>query len=70
MGLMGTTPRRYLLTVRLERAAGRLADPHYRGRTISDIAFESGFSAISNFNREIRRKYGCSAGQLRRRSLG
>ncbi|GAB2544530.1 AraC family transcriptional regulator [Nocardia heshunensis] len=66
MRLSGTTPHGCLLTARLERAVKRLADPGNRRRTIADIAYDSGFSAVSVFNRVYRERYHASPGQLRR----
>lgn len=64
----GTSPHSYLLTTRLDRAVKRLTDPRNRGRTIADIAFASGFVALSVFNRACRDKYHAAPGQLRQRS--
>ncbi|MGW5108239.1 AraC family transcriptional regulator [Nocardia sp. NPDC004123] len=69
MRLAGTTPHSYLLTARLERAVARLSDPRNRRRTIADIAYESGFSALSVFNKACRDRYHASPGQLRQRSV-
>ncbi|MEC3953104.1 AraC family transcriptional regulator [Nocardia sp. CDC153] len=66
MRLSGTTPHGFLLSTRLDQAVKRLSDPRNCRRTIADIAYESGFSALSAFNRAYREKYGVPAGQLRR----
>ncbi|WP_330180628.1 helix-turn-helix transcriptional regulator [Nocardia sp. NBC_01503] len=63
----GTSPHRYLLATRLDRAVNRLTDPHNHGRTIADIAVASGFVALSVFNRACRERYDASPGQLRQR---
>lgn len=55
--LTGTTPHQYLLRVRLRRAAIRLRSEPTK---ISDIALESGFGDISNFNRAFRAEFGAS----------
>jgi AraC-like DNA-binding protein len=34
-----------------------LKDPHFAGHTISTIAFDSGFSELSYFNRTFRRAF-------------
>jgi AraC-like DNA-binding protein len=51
-----------LLSRRLEFAKNLLVSPDRAPQltTISSIAFESGFSDISNFNRRFRAAYGCS----------
>jgi len=55
--LTGTTPHQYLLRVRLRRAAIRLRSESTK---ISDIALESGFGDISNFNRAFRAEFGAN----------
>ncbi len=61
--LTGTTPRQYLLRMRLRRAALRL-----RGEStkVLDIALDSGFSDVSNFNRAFRAEFGESPRAYRR----
>jgi AraC-like DNA-binding protein len=62
----GTTPHQYLLRLRLHRAALRLR----RERTkIVDIALESGFGDISNFNRTFRGEFGVSPRHWRNGSM-
>ena len=56
-GLTGTTPHQYLLRIRLRRAAIRLRTESAR---IVDIALESGFGDVSNFNRAFRVEFGVS----------
>ncbi len=51
----GVTPHRYILRTRLRMAAVRLAEG--RGR-ILDVALDSGFGDISNFNRTFRAEFG------------
>jgi AraC-like DNA-binding protein len=53
--LTGTTPHQYLLRLRLRRAALRLRIEKAR---IVDIALESGFNDITNFNRTFRAEFG------------
>lgn len=44
--------------LRLQRALALLTEPHDNKRTISDIAFEAGFTDISHFNRLFRSRFG------------
>lgn len=59
----GATPRQYLLRTRLRRAAIRLKDESTR---IIDIALDSGFGDVSNFNRAFRAEFGRSPREYRR----
>lgn len=70
MRLVQTTPHSYLLKVRVQRAAQRLTDPRHSSRTISDIAFASGFGALSVFNKAFRDHYHRSPGDLRQHAIG
>jgi transcriptional regulator GlxA family with amidase domain len=53
-GLTGATPYQYLLRMRLRQAAVRLRTESGR---ILDIAYDSGFGDISNFNRTFRAEF-------------
>ncbi len=53
----GTTPHQYILRIRLRRAAILLAAEPAR---ILDIALDSGFGDVSNFNRAFRTEFGVS----------
>lgn len=53
----GVTPHQYLLRLRLRLAAARLASEPAR---ILDIALDSGFGDVSNFNRSFREEFGMS----------
>jgi AraC family transcriptional regulator len=55
-GVTGITPHQYLLRSRLREAALRLASDDAK---ILDVAFDSGFGDISNFNRTFRAEFGC-----------
>lgn len=50
----------YILKRRLEECAKRLADPHWRGRSVSEIAFAWGFNSLASFDRAFKRHYGCT----------
>jgi AraC-like DNA-binding protein len=65
----GTTYSEFTLVSRLERVYAALSDPRTRRATISDIAFDSGFSDISNFNHAFRRRYGASPSDIRNRTV-
>lgn len=58
----GITFTDYLARVRVEKAKHLLANPHLR---VSEIAFETGFESISQFNRSFRRITGLSPTQFR-----
>ena len=50
----GVTPHQFILRARLREAANRLSEP----ARILDIALESGFGDLSNFNRTFRAEFG------------
>jgi AraC-like DNA-binding protein len=59
----GITPHQYVLRVRLREAAMRLvAEPD----KVLEIAFDSGFGDVSNFNRAFRAEFGVSPRGLRK----
>jgi AraC-like DNA-binding protein len=60
-----TTPGRYILARRLERARVLLADPAQHRRTISDIAYAVGFVELPHFSRSFRAAYGRSPREAR-----
>lgn len=60
---VGLTPTAFITTRRLERAAGLLARDD--GMTITDIAFDVGFSDSAFFTRCFRRHFGVSPSQWR-----
>jgi AraC family transcriptional regulator len=61
--LTGTTPRQYLLRVRLRRAARRLKEESTK---VLDIALDCGFRDVSNFNHAFRTEFGESPRSYRR----
>lgn len=61
----GVTPHQYVLRIRLRSAAVRLATEHAK---VIDIALESGFRDLSNFNRTFRAEFGMSPRTYRRQS--
>jgi AraC-like DNA-binding protein len=58
----GITFTDYLARVRVEKAKHLLENPHLR---VSEIAFETGFDSISQFNRSFKRITGMSPTQFR-----
>jgi len=60
----GVPPHRYLLTRRIERATALLRDTE---RSITDIAFETGWSSLGTFGRTFRDATGESPGEFRAR---
>jgi AraC-like DNA-binding protein len=64
----GTTFSRFLLEQRLARAHRMLSNPLLAARTISTIAYETGFGDLSHFNRAFRRRYGETPSDVRARS--
>jgi AraC-like DNA-binding protein len=59
----GVTPHQYVRRARLTRAAARLIAEDTR---VIDIALESGFGDVSNFNRAFREEFGVSPRAYRR----
>lgn len=57
-----TTPGKLLRIRRLEQALSRLRDPH---RSISDIAFASGFGSLSGFRAAFQQRYAMSPVEMR-----
>jgi AraC family transcriptional regulator len=64
--LTGVTPHQYIVRARLRDAAVRLSA---RGRRIIDIALDSGFGDVSNFNRAFRAEFGLGPREYRERAL-
>lgn len=58
----GITFTDYLARVRVEKAKNMLQNPHLR---VSEIAFETGFDSISQFNRSFKRITGLAPTQFR-----
>jgi AraC family transcriptional regulator len=55
--IVGMTPYQFLLTIRMRRAAFRLAGT---AESVASIAFEAGFGDLSTFNNRFRRIFGMS----------
>ncbi|EXL10590.1 helix-turn-helix domain-containing protein [Aquamicrobium defluvii] len=65
----GTTFTRYVLNERLALAHRRLSMPGSASRTITEIAYDCGFTDISYFNRSFRKTYGETPSGVRQQSL-
>ena len=63
----GTTFSHFVLDQRLEYAAQILTSPHANQR-VTDIAYDSGFSDLSYFNRAFRARFGCTPSDMRQRA--
>ena len=53
----------FLTTERIKRAEGFFSDPNVH---VVDVAYDSGFTSISSFNRAFRKVKGCSPTEFRR----
>jgi AraC-like DNA-binding protein len=60
----GLTPHQYILRLRLREAAMRLVTERAR---VLDVALDSGFGDVSNFNRTFRAEFGVSPRLYRQR---
>lgn len=65
--VLGVTPHQYLVRSRLRHATRLLADD---GRPITDVAYDVGFSDLSNFVRTFHRAAGVSPRAFRQASRG
>lgn len=59
----GVTPHQYLVRTRLLHAMALLRDT---ARPITEVAYDAGWSDLSNFTRTFGRDVGCTPGQFRR----
>ena len=64
----GTTFTEFLLDRRLAHAHRMLRGTRNSDMAVSSVAYSSGFSDISNFNRSFRRRYGASPTEIRRQA--
>jgi AraC family transcriptional regulator len=62
--ITGETPADFFLRIRTEKAAQQLRD--CRNKSISEIAFDCGFSSLALFARTFRRHFGMNASSFRR----
>ena len=61
----GSTFTEYVMEQRLERAYRLLRDPRLADRTMTTIAFASGFNDLSHFQRRFRGRFGTPPSELR-----
>ena len=66
----GTTPSRYILEQRLQRANAELGEPRAEKTTIADVAYRWGFSSQSHFTRAFRKRFGRTPGEARAEQSG
>ena len=64
--VVGETPKQYVLRLRLERAAARLAGS---GETVLKVAAAAGFSSHEVFSRAFRRRFGMTPAHYRATAL-
>jgi AraC-like DNA-binding protein len=65
----GVTFSEFVLTERLTQVYQVLADPRYQHLKVSEIAYRSGFSDLSYFNRSFRRRFGTTPSDTRMDAL-
>jgi AraC-like DNA-binding protein len=63
--VMGMPPMRYLTRWRMKQAAGDLTA---RGKSVSEVAYDLGYSSEAAFTRAFRREFGSPPGEWRARS--
>lgn len=63
------TLARYIRRRRIEECARALASPLQRGRSISSIAYDYGFSSLAHFSKVFREHYGVSPSDYRQSAL-
>ncbi len=61
----GTTVGRLIMDMRLDWAARAIADPALAAMSITDLAFEAGFSDLAHFSRRFKRKFGVPPSEYR-----
>lgn len=59
----------YILRRRLEECAKQIADPRWRGHSMTEIAFAWGFNSAPHFTRSFRDRFGMSPRDYRRARL-
>jgi AraC family transcriptional regulator len=62
----GLTPHQYILRARLREAALRLRT---RSDAVTDVALDTGFQDLSNFNRAFRTEFGMAPSAFRRSTM-
>jgi len=64
------TLSRYILRRRLEESARALVNPLQRARTISEVAFDHGFSSSAHFCKVFREHFSVTPTEYRQRQVG
>ncbi len=64
--VVGVSPYRYILNLRLDAAAASLSE--HRRSSILDLALEAGFGDLSEFTRAFHARFGMPPGRFRRAS--
>lgn len=59
---IGVTPHQYLMRMRLMHALRLLRDTR---QPVTEVAYDTGWADLSNFNKAFRREFGCSPRRLR-----
>ncbi|MGU3585423.1 AraC family transcriptional regulator [Rhodococcus sp. C26F] len=62
----GMPPMTYVKNARLDLVRRRLEDPLRTGESISDIAFDAGFTHLGRFSSAFRERFGIKPSELRR----
>jgi AraC-like DNA-binding protein len=65
----GLTFSAFVVGQRLSRAHRILSDPRLADRNIGSVAFDVGFSDLSYFNREFRRRYAATPTEIRQSAM-
>ncbi|MGI8332502.1 AraC family transcriptional regulator [Actinomadura scrupuli] len=65
---VGTTPRELIREERLRLVRERLQNPAYQHMSITDLAYESGFSSVSALSNAFRQRFGVSPREMRHES--
>lgn len=66
---LGQTFGSWLLEARLDAAGKALQDPYQWSRSISEIAYNSGFNDLSHFNKSFRARFGLTPGEWRHETV-
>jgi AraC-like DNA-binding protein len=66
----GNTLGDYIRGLRLEQCREDLANPRFQDRSITEIAFASGFCDAAHFSHSFRKQFGVSAKAFRAQSMG
>src|SRR6266852_2184263 len=65
----GTTFTEFVTGQRLARAYRMLTDPRLALRSITSVAFDSGFGDLSHFTRTFRRRFGDTPSDVRTEAI-